>query len=674
MIEQDIVREGAVAKRLLGYLLLFRRQVAFALFILVLALGAQLAAPIVTKTIIDDHLLAIQFDWTELRPEDVPEGVRSVPFRDMAYVRSDWLGDDRGISAPGPTARFRSAADGGGFTLDSPAYGEATLSGAEVAAFYRHDVAPIGWLVALIVALTLVGSALTYLQSFLLQSSAQRIVQRMRMDVFRHLQRLPIAFFDKTPVGQIVSRVANDTENIKELYISFTATFVVSGLNIVGVFVALLFLEWRLALLCALILPLFGLLLYLHLKYSKKYVQIVRAKLAEMNAMLNEMIHVMPVVQAFRREETMKREFGRLNEERYRSQVTQFRIFAFSGRNVVYFVSRLLTAFILWYFGSQALGGGTGAGGVISFGALYAFVDYLGRIYEPIVGIFDQMTNAQRAFVSAERVFALMDREGEKEDARETSSAPRPEGRVEFEDVTFAYVPGENVLKGISFEAKRGETIALVGHTGSGKSSIMNLLLGFYEPNSGTIRIDGVDIRTMSKQALRRHMGIVLQDPFLFTGDVKFNVSLYNESIDEQAARRALAEVGAGPFVDRLANGLAEPVVERGSTMSAGERQLVSFARALAYDPAILILDEATASIDSETEQVIQHALDVLRHGRTTFVIAHRLSTIKGADRILVLNRGVVEERGTHDELMALRGRYYRMYLLQNAERPVGAG
>ena len=671
MIEQDIVREGTVAKRLFAYLLLFRRQVALALLILVLALGAQLAGPIVTKTIIDDHLLAVGRDWTELRPEEVPEGVRSVAFRDMAYVRSDWLADEGGAPLPGSTARFRSGLDGGGFALDSPTYGVVALTGAEVTSFYRHDIAPIYRLVAVIVVLTIVGSALTYLQSYQLQSSAQRIVQRMRMDVFRHLQRLPVAFFDKTPVGQIVSRVANDTENIKELYISFTATFVVSGLNIIGVFVALLFLEWRLALLCALILPLFAGLLYLHLKFSKKYVQIVRAKLAEMNAMLNEMIHVMPIVQAFRREETMKREFGRLNEERYRSQVTQFRIFAFSGRNVVYFVSRLLTAFILWYFGARSLG----AGGVVSFGALYAFVDYLGRIYEPIVAIFDQMTNAQRAFVSAERVFALMDTPAERGDEEEKApAAPRPEGRVEFNDVTFAYLPGENVLKGISFEAKRGETIALVGHTGSGKSSIMNLLLGFYEPTGGTIRIYGVDIRKMPKAALRRHMGIVLQDPFLFTGDVKFNVSLYAEHIDEAAARRALTEVGAGPFVERLANGLAEPVVERGSTMSAGERQLVSFARALAYDPAILILDEATSSIDSETEQVIQHALNVLRHGRTTFVIAHRLSTIRDADRILVLNRGVIEERGTHDELMALRGRYYRMYLLQNAERPVGAG
>ncbi|HZG83550.1 ABC transporter ATP-binding protein [Paenibacillus sp.] len=657
------VRTGAVGRRLLAYLLLFKRQVALALFILVLGLGAQLSVPIVTKTIIDDHLLAIRSDWREMRPEAVPEGVRSVPFRGLAYVREDWL--PAGVELDG-AARAGIDTSGDGFVLDSPAAGRVPLTGEEVAAFYRHDAAPIAGLVALIVGLTLAGGALTYVQSFLLQSSAQRIVQRMRMDLFRHLHRLPVSYFDKTPVGQIVSRVANDTENIKELYISFTATFVVSGLNIIGVFAALLFLEWRLALLCALILPMFALIMYVHLKFSKKYVQVIRARLAEMNATLNELIHVMPIIQAFRREESVKAEFGRLNEDRYRHQVIQFRIFALSGRNIVYFVARVLTAVILWYFGSRSLES------AISFGVLYAFVDYLGRIYEPIVGIFDQMTNAQRAFVSAERVFALMDLDGAEAD--EGAEAPRPEGRVSFENVTFAYVAGENVLKGISFEAKRGETIALVGHTGSGKSSIMNLLLGFYEPTGGTIRIDGVDIRELSKQSLRRHMGIVLQDPFLFTGDIRFNVSLYNGAIDDAGVERALREVGAEAFVSRLPQRMREPVVERGATLSAGERQLISFARALAFDPAILILDEATASIDSETEQAIQRALEVLRHGRTTFVIAHRLSTIRDADRILVLHRGVIEERGTHDELMALRGRYYRMYMLQNADHaPSGA-
>ncbi|MCI3925102.1 ABC transporter ATP-binding protein/permease [Paenibacillus sp. TRM 82003] len=673
MNEQDQVNavRGSVARRLLSYLLLFKRRVGAALLLLVLALGAQLAGPIVTKTIIDDHLLAIQFDWYEMPAASVPSGVASVPYREQSLVRSDWLAEASEASdASASLVRIRQDA-GEGFVLESAAYGDVRLTGAEVTQLYRHDVAPILGLVGLIVALTVAAAALTYLQSYMLQSSAQRIVQRMRMDVFRHLHRLPLRYFDNTPIGQVVSRVSNDTENIKELYISFTATFVVSGLQIVGVFAALLFLEWRLALLCMLIVPLFALLLYVHLKFSRKYVQIIRARLAEMNAMLNEMIHVMPIIQAFRQEEAIKRDFDRLNEDRYRNQRTQFRIFAFSGRNVVYFVSRLLTAVIIWYFGSRALGLGDAT--AISFGVLYAFLDYLGRIYEPIVGIFDQMTNAQRAFVSAERVFALMDRDGEEIDESVGAKTPRPEGNVVFDRVTFAYTPGEKVLRDISFEAKRGETIALVGHTGSGKSSIMNLLLGFYEPAEGAIRIDGVDIRDMSKQALRRHMGIVLQDPFLFTGDVRFNVSLYNEAIDEERVRRALREVGAEPFVSRLAGGIAEPVVERGSTLSAGERQLISFARALAFDPAILILDEATASIDSETERVIQHALDVLRHGRTTFIIAHRLSTIKDADRILVLHRGAIEERGTHEELMALRGRYYRMYLLQNEAKAADA-
>ncbi|GGF91201.1 ABC transporter ATP-binding protein [Paenibacillus abyssi] len=647
----------SVAKRLFSYMLLFKRRITVAILILIAAMLFQLAGPMIAKVIIDDHILAIEKDWYELAPRDVPDDMNAVPFQDKAFVRSDWAREGE-LGQAAAVANIRQ--EGASFVLQSDSIGTFTLTPAEVWDFYQYDVQPVMQLVGLIVLLAICASGLNFVQSFMLQSSAQRIVQRIRMDVFRNMHRIDIRYYDNTPIGQVVSRVANDTENVKDLYMSFMATFVVSGLNILGVFGALLFLDWRMALICFILLPIYTGIIVLHLKYSRKYVAAIRARLAEMNAMLNETIQIMPILQAFRREQSVRSEFEALNDDRYRNQIMQFRIFAFSGRNAVYFVGRIFTAMIIWYFGSGSLES------AISFGVFYAFIDYLGRIFEPIIGIFDQMMNAQRAVVSAERVFELMDKEGEDIDAKQ--EAARPQGHVTFSGVTFGYKREEPVLRDISFEAGRGETIALVGHTGSGKSSIMNLLLGFYEPDEGTIRIDGEDITQMSKQALRKHMGIVLQDPFLFTGDIRFNVRLHNQEISDEQVRQALREVGAEPFVRQLSKGIEEPVVERGSTLSAGQRQLVSFARALSFDPAILILDEATSSIDSETEALIQKALDVLRHGRTTFIIAHRLSTIKEADTILVLHRGEIVERGTHEQLMALEGRYYRMYQLQSNE------
>ncbi|WP_028560889.1 ABC transporter ATP-binding protein [Paenibacillus pinihumi] len=649
----------SVARRLLGYVMLFKRQVIVALVILIVAMAAQLAGPYIAKVIIDDHILAIEREWVELPQDQAPPSIKHVNYREQAFIRADWLntGERDALNAY-PVVHIKQ--EGASFVLNSALYGSVRLTASESADFYSHDMRPVLLLIGLIILLAIAASVLNFTQSYMLQAVAQRVVQRIRMDVFRNLHRMPVRYFDNTPIGQVVSRVANDTENIKELYMSFMSTFVVSGLNILGVYGALLFLDWRMALLCFLLMPIYAVVMVLHLKYSRKYVAAIRARLAEMNAMLSEVIQIMPVLQVFRREKAVQDEFERLNEDRYQNQRTQFRIFAFSGRNAVYFVGRIFTAIIIWYFGSGSLEG------AISFGVFYAFIDYLGRIFEPVIGIFDQLMNAQRAVVSAERVFELMDEPGN--DVETSPKLPRPQGHVEFKGVTFGYHPDQPVLKDISFEANRGETVALVGHTGSGKSSIMNLLLGFYEAKSGQILIDGADIADMSRQALRSHMGIVLQDPFLFTGDIRFNVSLYNEEMDEAKVQRALEEVGAAEFVGKLPRGVQEPVVERGTTLSAGQRQLISFARALAFDPAILILDEATSSIDSETESIIQKALGVLRHGRTTFIIAHRLSTIKDADRILVLHRGHIVERGTHEELMALQGRYYRMYQLQSSE------
>ncbi len=650
-------KKSPVLKRLLAYALQYKTRIGVAIVILIASVGAQLAGPIIAKNIIDKHILAIEFAWYEAEKSELPAGVRFVEFDGSVYVRSDWIAPEQ---IPGDWGKARIYQNGSSFYIESEQKGRMELTEEDVLEFYRHDVTPVFMMVGMIVGLALTASLLSFIQGYMLQTTALRIVQKMRMDVMKQLHRLPVRYFDNTPVGQIVSRVANDTEAIKELFMSFMATFAVSGMHLAGVFVALFILDARLALLCLVLLPLYAGIMAIHLKFSQKYVTVIRNRLADMNAMLNESIAVMPIIQAFRREKATIREFESLNDERYRNQVMQFRIFALSGRNIVYFIGRLVTAMVIWYFGSESLSS------TISFGVFYAFIDYLGRIYEPIIGIFDQLMNAQRAFVSAERVFNLLDEEGT--DVQPVQRLPRPEGHVVFDRVSFAYKEGEYVLNNISFEAKPGETVALVGHTGSGKSSIMNLLLGFYEPNKGEIRINGKPIASFSKQDLRKHMGIVLQEPFLFTGDIKFNVSLYEESIDIEKVKSALRAVGAEPFVKQLPSGYDEPVVERGATLSAGQRQLISFARALAYNPAILILDEATSSIDSETEGIIQNALKVLCEGRTTFVIAHRLSTIRDADQILVLHRGEIVERGNHHELMKLQGRYYKMYQLQHAE------
>lgn len=680
-------RRRSVIGRLFAYAMLYKGRIAFALTILLMAVGADLAGPFITKTVIDRHISGIQKLWYTVPAEEVQGEQKTVRFRDQDYVREDWLTgnsaaaswDKAHISQVGGTfylipqplafdGEWSLASDPGEPPTIQIRYGEQVeqydaiqLLSADVKNFYKHDTGPIFRLIGLYVGLLLISCVLTFIQSYTLQTTALRIIQRMRVEVMEHLQRIPIRYFDNTPTGQIVSRIANDTEAIRDLFMSFMATFVVSFVQLGGIFIAMIILDWKLALICLLLVPIYATMAWFYLKFCKVYITNMRARLSDMNALLSESILAMPVIQAFRAEPDVQREFDELNEDRFRNNRKQIRVFSLFSRNGVMFVGGMATAGVVWYFGGQSLHT------AISFGVLYAFVDYLGRFTQPIIGIFEQLLNAQRAIVSAERVFELMDVEGVE--VAESDDVPRPQGHVKFDRVLFAYNEGNPVLRNISFEARQGETVALVGHTGSGKSSIMNLLLGFYEPGGGTISIDGRDITTMPKQELRKHMGIVLQDPFLFAGDIKFNVSLYNPEITIEQVQQAIRDVGIEPFIRQLPQGLDEPVVERGATLSAGQRQLISFARALAHDPAILILDEATSSIDSETEGLIQNALQVLSRGRTTFVIAHRLSTIKNADQILVLHRGEIVEQGNHEELMQLQGRYYRMYQLQTSEK-----
>ncbi|WP_141903749.1 ABC transporter ATP-binding protein [Lysinibacillus sp. Y5S-8] len=520
------------------------------------------------------------------------------------------------------------------------------------------EIKPITWLLLVYLLLAIATAILRYFMYIYLQIGANRVIQKLRKDVFEHIQTLPIQYFDNLPAGKIVARVTNDTEAVRNLYVQVLSNFVTSFISIIGVYIALFILNWKMAMLALTMIPIVYVWMILYRKFASKYNDVIRTKIADINAMINESIQGMTIIQAFRREQQMTKEFDDMNNEHYAYERKLLVLDSATSFNLVNTLRLIMFTVFIFYFGTQSFT----ATQVVSAGTLYAFVDYLTKLFNPITNIVNQFSQLERSLIAGKRVFEVLDTDGEPVSEK---SLPRYKGNVVFEDVSFAYKDNEYVLKNLSFEAHQGETIALVGHTGSGKSSIMNLLFRFYDPSKGKITIDGIDITSVPRQTMREHMGIVLQDPYLFTGTIASNVGLNNPNISSEKIEASLNAVGGERVLSNLPNGYDEPVIEKGSTLSSGQRQLISFARALAFDPAILILDEATSNIDTETEEIIQHAMDVLKKGRTTFIIAHRLSTIKNADRILVLDRGQIVENGTHDELLALGGIYNKMYQMQ---------
>lgn len=520
------------------------------------------------------------------------------------------------------------------------------------------EIKPITWLLIVYLLLAIATAILRYFMYIYLQIGANRVIQKLRKDVFEHIQTLPIQYFDNLPAGKIVARVTNDTEAVRNLYVQVLSNFVTSFISIFGVYIALFILNWKMAMLALTMIPIVYVWMILYRKFASKYNDVIRTKIADINAMINESIQGMTIIQAFRREQQMTKEFDDMNNEHYAYERKLLVLDSATSFNLVNTLRLIMFTVFIFYFGTRSFT----ATEVITAGTLYAFVDYLTKLFNPITNIVNQFSQLERSLIAGKRVFEVLDTNGEPVSEK---SIPRYKGNVVFEDVSFAYKDNEYVLKNLSFEAHQGETIALVGHTGSGKSSIMNLLFRFYDPSKGKITIDGIDITSVPRQTMREHMGIVLQDPYLFMGTIASNVSLNNPRISHEKIEASLNAVGGERVLANLPNGYEEPVIEKGSTLSSGQRQLISFARALAFDPAILILDEATSNIDTETEEIIQHAMDVLKKGRTTFIIAHRLSTIKNADRILVLDRGKIVENGTHDELLALGGIYDKMYQMQ---------
>lgn len=659
-------------RRLIDYALIYKKMIAAALLMLTIAVATDLAGPFIAKNIIDQHILGIESVWYETVP-----GKKAVEYNGKHYKREQYFSNDeqkgKSVRILQVGAKFvfvsqelqfdgqRSLKSGiltikkGTQTAEYPAV---VLTGTKLLSFYQPEIPGIFQLLAFYFGLLAVSAFFQYGEWFVLKKSANRIIQKMREDVFGHIQRLPIQYFDNLPAGKVVARITNDTEAIRELYVTVLATFFTSIIYITGIYIAMFILNAKLAAICLLLLPILYVWMIIYRKFASKYNRIIRSRNSGINAMINESIQGMSIIQAFSREKETKQEFETLNHEHYTYQNKMLTLNALTSHNLVGILRNLVFVAFIWYFGGMSMNPET----VISLGMLYAFVDYVNRLFQPVQGIVNQLANLELALVAGERVFKLMDESGE-DVSRERM--PRIKGNVTFKNVSFGYKEGEYVLKNIDFSAIQGETVALVGHTGSGKSSIMNLLFRFYDCQEGKIIIDGRDIATIPRQTLRNHMGIVLQDPYLFTGTIASNVSLDDPEITRDKVEEALKAVGAEKVLGNLEKGYDEPVIEKGSTLSSGQRQLISFARALAFNPAILILDEATSSIDTETEALIQEAMEVLKKGRTTFIIAHRLSTIRSADQILVLDRGEIVEKGTHDELMAEKGKYYQMYQLQ---------
>ncbi len=497
-------------------------------------------------------------------------------------------------------------------------------------------------------------------QTLMLQKIGQDIIYEMRNQLFRHVERLTLRFFDLTPVGKIVTRLTNDVEAINEVFSNILARLFRNVVKLLGLAAIMLSLNPRMALFSFILLPVIAALTLVFRMISRKTYRVVRTRLTALNTFLSEHLSGMKVIRIFGREEQKFREFEERNGSLYRAGFREMMVFAIF-RPGIYLLSILALAIIM------VAGGGAVLGAEITLGTLYIFLQYINSFFEPIQELAEQFTTLQSAISASEKVFTLLDTEPDIPENPHPLELPEIRGEIEFDHVWFSYTGKEEdwVLKDVSFRIEPGQSVAFVGATGAGKSSILNLIGRYYDIQKGAIRIDGHDIRELSREQLRRAVGQVQQDVFLFTGDIASNIRLREDGISDAAVEAAAREVNAARFIERLPEKYASRVTERGATFSAGQRQLLSFARALAFDPRILILDEATASIDTETEQWIQEAVGRLMRGRTSILVAHRLSTIQHCDRIIVLHHGRIRETGTHQELLARDGIYRKLYQLQ---------
>ena len=655
-------------KRLLSYLKPHKWVMTIATLLVLLIIVVQLYRPIIIGNAIDDYINGYYSPYTVT----TENASGAVAYQDL-YLTRDFtsaedgsyyqlfLYNDRYYMAENLTKEECSLLQEADNTLlSSYAADHTPLTKTELKELRRYDFAGILQAALLYLLVLLAGFVLNTVDTWMLQKMGQEIIYQMREEVFAHIHSLSLGFFNTTPVGKLVTRVSNDTEAVNELFSTILVKLFKNIVLILGYAVVMVSINPRMAGYSFLLLPVVTVLTFLFRFLSRKAYQLTRNKITELNTFLSEHLSGMKLIQIFAREKEKYEEFEQKPLELYRANWREVMTFAIF-RPSIYMVSVIAMIIVIGTGSSFVLNG------TLSLGTLFVFITYISSFFEPIQELAEQFGTLQSSLASAEKIFSILD-----EKPQIVSPAnPVPvdiKGRIEFRHVWFAYEKEDYILKDVSFVIEPGQKVAFVGATGAGKSSILNLIGRYFDIQKGEILIDGVNIKDLDTDVLRGAIGQVQQDVFIFTGDIKSNITLNNENISLEDAKRAAEIVNADSFIEKMPGKYDEPVTERGSTLSAGQRQLLSFARTLAYQPAILVLDEATANIDTETESLITQALSRLMDGRTTIMVAHRLSTIQHADKIIVMDHGEMKESGTHQELLQQNGLYKNLYDLQLVE------
>ncbi|OZV11897.1 lipid A ABC transporter permease/ATP-binding protein [Tissierella sp. P1] len=648
-------------KRLLQYAKPYFLYLLLAIIMMIGITALELLRPYLLKITIDDYITGYKKPMYEMEINDPHKGII---FNNKKYVRLDSIDIEERVNFNSyPVVNiikengeyylgdYNSEIIEDRMHLDNESYTD----------FREIDIKGINKISAIFIISIILAFALNYFQVLILNYTSQKIVFNIRQEIFSHIQSLSISYFDKNPIGRLVTRVTNDTETLNEMYTSVLVNLFKDIFILIGIVFVMIKMDLTLALLSLTLLPLILIASIIFRKKIRVIYRLGRAQLAKINSTLNENITGMRIIQIFKREDKISTQFDEINTDYLKTAKKEITLFAIF-RPSIEVIRSLGIATIIYY------GGGQVVSNALEFGVLYAFIDYLQRFFEPILDLTEKYNILQSAMASSERIFTILDDNTIIENPINPFIPNNIKGKIEFKNVWFAY-EGENwVLKDVSFIINPGDTVAFVGATGAGKSSIINLITRFYDIQRGEILIDDINIKEYDKFQLRKNIGVVLQDVFLFTGTIEDNIRLNNFEIPDDRIIEVSKYVNADYFINKLPLKYKEPVMERGSTLSSGERQLLAFARTLAYNPSILILDEATSSIDTETELLIQDALEKLIKGRTSIAVAHRLSTIQHADKIIVLSKGVIKEVGTHQELLSKEGMYYDLYKLQYKE------